>query len=165
MMFYPPRIVPAMKTEIPKWLDNWSFDLFVTLTTNGATLPRKGCRSQHERLTDLLKEWDGRMNRKLAGPKWRRRIEDRMWAFYFLEKPASNPHWHGLVQLRKDWPGMREKQWVIFEEHCGPVWKKLVPAGTVDIKPIFEQRGIEEYVAKTLQYPVSYEHFVTPDLF
>jgi hypothetical protein len=84
--------VPALKTEIPLWLENWKFDRFVTLATNGANLPARILGSRHDRLTGLLEEWDGRMNRKLAGPKWSKRPEDRMWAFYFLEKPAANPH-------------------------------------------------------------------------
>ena len=93
------RLVPELKTEIPLWLENWKFDRFVTLATNGANLTARIFGSRHDRLTGLLEEWDGRMNRKLAGPKWSKRPEDRMWAFYFLEKPAGNPHWHGLVRL------------------------------------------------------------------
>jgi len=111
-----------------------------------------------------LKEWDGRMNRKLAGPKWAERKEDRMWAFYFLEKPAANPHWHGLVRLTPA-PGMLEKQKEMFDLHAERIWKKLVPSGTVKSLPIFDQRGVADYVAKSLPYAVSYEHFVTPDQF
>jgi hypothetical protein len=89
---FPSRLVPALKTEIPLWLENWKFDRFVTLATNGANLPARTFGSRHDRLTGLLEEWDGRMNRKLAGAKWSKRPEDRMWAFYFLEKRAANPH-------------------------------------------------------------------------
>ncbi len=87
-----------------------------------------------------------------------------MWAFYFLEKPAANPHWHGLVRLTPA-PGMLEKQKELFDLHAERIWKKLVPSGTVKSLPIFDQRGVADYVAKSLAYPVSYEHFTTPDEF
>jgi hypothetical protein len=51
--------VPALKTEIPLWLENWKFDRFVTLATNGANLPARTFGSRHDRLTGLLEEWDG----------------------------------------------------------------------------------------------------------
>ena len=164
MSSFPSRLVPALKAEIPLWLENWKFDRFVTLATNGANLPTRTFGSRHDRLTGLLEEWDGRMNRKLAGPKWSTRPEDRMWAFYFLEKPAANPHWHGLVRLTPP-PGMLAKHEELFDRHAESIWKALVPSGTVKSLPIFDQRGVADYVAKSLPYPVSYEYFVTPDQF
>ena len=160
----PSRVVPALKTQIPLWLENWKFDRFVTLATNGANLPARTFGSRHDHLTGLLEEWDGRMNRKLAGPKWSKRPEDRMWAFYFLEKPAANPHWHGLVRLTPP-PGMLAKHGELFDRHAESIWKALVPSGTVKSLPIFDQRGVADYVAKSLPYPVSYAYFVTPDQF
>jgi hypothetical protein len=50
------------------------------------------------------------MHRKLVGRDWVNRVADRMWSFYFLEKPNSNPHWHALIQFCNAWPGLREKQ-------------------------------------------------------
>ena len=103
------------------------------------------------------------MNRRLAGPKWSKRPEDRMWAFYFLEKPAANPHWHGLVRLTPP-PGMLAKHEELL---IGMLTNLEGPRafGTVKSLPIFDQRGVPEYISKSLPYPVSYEHFVTPDQF
>jgi hypothetical protein len=88
-----------------------------------------------------------------------------MWAFYFLEKPNSNPHWHGLVRFftAENKPlGLQES---IFDANAERIWKKLVPSGTVDVQPIPVQRGLIDYVAKMVSYPLSYEQFVTPDEF
>ncbi len=38
-----------------------------------------------------------------------------------------------------------------------------MPSGTVKVLDIYAQRGVAEYVAKQTAYPLSYEHFVTPD--
>jgi hypothetical protein len=165
LTYHPSRVVPALKSAIPLWLENWKFDRFVTLATNDSSSSLRGVGSSLDRVTDLLKEWDGRMHRKLVGSKWSKRVEDRMWAFYFLEKPSSNPHWHGLVQFNKYFPGMAERQAELFDRNAEKIWKKLVPAGTVKSIPIYEQRGVADYVSKTLPYPVSYEHYVTPDQF
>ena len=88
-----------------------------------------------------------------------------MWAFYFLEKPASNPHWHGLIRFVPYVPARAQGREELFDLHAEQIWKDLVPAGTVKTLPIFDQRGVAEYVAKALPYDVSYEHYVTPDQF
>jgi len=102
-------IAPKFRDEIPAWLEQWKFDRFVTLATNRANMPGREFGSHDERLTGLVKEWDGRMNRKLAGPKWAKRRKVRLWAFYFLEKPKANPLRRGLIRLTPP-PGMLEMQ-------------------------------------------------------
>ena len=159
------RVLPALKSEIPAWLEQWKFDRFVTLSTNGSVLPTSSSAPSNRRMTDVLKEWDGRVNRKLVGPDWATKVVDRMWAFYFLEKPASNPHWHGLVRFEPYFPARRQSRAELFDLHAERIWKKLMPKGSVKILPIFDQRGVADYVSKGLPYPVSYEHFVTPDQF
>jgi hypothetical protein len=107
-----PRVVPEYREQIPAWLDRWGFDDFVTLATNNPSLGRaqSGSSADYCRLRDLLRERDSRMHRKLVGRDWVRRKADRMWGFYFLEKPSSNPHWHALIRFCNAWPGLREKQ-------------------------------------------------------
>jgi len=157
--------MPKFKEAIPEWLEQWKFDRFVTLATNGSMLPAGRAGALNDRLTGLLKEWDGRMNRALVGSKWATRKEDRMWAFYFLEKAGSNAHWHGLIKFVPHLPLRAESRADVFDLKAEPVWKRLVPAGTVKTLPIFEQRGVADYIAKALPYAVSYEHFVTADQF
>lgn len=166
-MLEPRRVAPEYREQIPQWLDTFKFDALVTLATNDPSLGWKqsGSSADYLRLRDLLREWDSRMHRKLVGRDWVHRVADRMWGFYFLEKPHSNPHWHALIQFCNAWPGLLEKQQKKLRIHAPLAWARLCPSGTVDIQDITEQRGVAEYVAKTLGYPVSYEHFVTPDEF
>ena len=138
------------------WLENFKFDKFFTLATNDSVPPA--------RMRDLLREWDGRMNRKLVGNKWVERIEDRMFPFYFLEKPITNPHWHGLVRFVGDEP-KRVKQQLIFDEQIEKLWRKLVPTGTAVVRQVYDQKGANEYVAKELYHELQYMQMVTPDEF
>ncbi len=90
-----------------------------------------------------------------------------MFAFWFLEKPNSNPHWHGLVRFFSNCDTLHE---VAVQEGlvCSlaePVWKRLVPSGSVKVRPITCQNGIAKYVAKELGNELSYNHFITPDEF
>ena len=86
-----------------------------------------------------------------------------MWAFYFLEKPNDNPHWHGLVRFFTFENKPLAIQESIFDENAERIWKRLVPSGTVDVQPIPVQRGVINYVAKMVAHPLSYEQFITPD--
>jgi hypothetical protein len=157
---------PEIGASIPEWLDRWHYDRFITLATNDPSLAiHSSNKSGLERMRRLLKEWDARVNRKVVGPKWSERPEDRTWGFYFLEKAGSNPHWHGLVQFFPPWPESREKYESEFDEWAPIYWKQLMPSGSVDIQNIADQRGINEYVCKSAGFAVSYENFVVPDEF
>jgi hypothetical protein len=162
---YISRVAPSLASEIPKWLDTFKFDRFLTLATNDSAWQLKGPHLTMDRLTDILREWDARINRKVVGPQWLSQPEDRIWAFYFLEKPQSNPHWHALVRFHPPHPGYELTMMERFDNHAEPIWKKLVPAGSVQSLPIFKQTGVTKYIAKSLPYLVSYEHYVTPDQF
>ena len=45
----------------------------------------------YARLRTLLRKFDARMNHRILGKKWAIRDYDRIWAFWFLEKPNANP--------------------------------------------------------------------------
>jgi hypothetical protein len=103
------------------------------------------------------------MNHALLGYKWAKRDPDRIFAFYFLEKPNDNPHWHGLVRFFPIDDFSHDEQAKIFDENADQIWKKLVRSGSTDIQPVTCQKGVIDYVSKMLAYPLSYEFFVTPD--
>lgn len=153
-----------MRTDVAEWLNQWRFDRFITLATNDPVTfdgPHRGPAL----IRDRLRAWDARINRKLIGPKWRQRREDRIRGFYFLEKPVSNPHWHGLVQFFPPWPECREEYELQFDLCSPEIWKQLVPTGTVDIQKIVCQRRVIEYAVKSLDNNISYSNFVIPDEF
>jgi hypothetical protein len=162
----PPRVVPEMRTEIPGWLDQWRFSRFVTLAFNDPTsadarIP--GSSLKFGFLRERLRRWDAHMNHALLGKHWAERYADRMFAFYTLEKANVNPHWHGLVRFFSGSGISVSDQERVFDEQAEPCWKKLVRSGTVDVQPITSQQGVSNYVAKTLAYELSYEHYVIPD--
>jgi hypothetical protein len=129
---FPRELRPELK-ELRDWLDQWSFSRFVTLATNHI-----GNGSQNA-LLSKLKQWDARMNRALEGRDWAKRPEDRFWAFYFLEKPIANPHWHGLVRLFSIDDDHRKQQEEIFDERASLYWERLSPGGTAKVKTNYSQ--------------------------
>ena len=163
-----PEIIPSLKTEIPSWLEQWKFDRYVTLATNDPSLagkPRQGSSIPHGFVRDRLREWDGRVNHAILGKHWAKRHSDRMWSFFFLEKPNANPHWHGLVRFFPVDNMEISYQERMFDDNAERIWKELMPSGSVDIQVITAQRGLADYISKMTPYEVSYEHFVTPDEF
>lgn len=161
-------IVPRFRDELPAWLDRWPFTRFVTLAFNDPNIAARGIGSRrpHPLLRERLRKWDAFLNRALVGHYWMKRPEDRMFAFYSLEKATVNPHWHGLVRFFEG--GGRHtiaEQEAIFDKVAEANWRKLVPSGTVDVQPVHSQTGVARYIAKTLGYPLSYEYYVVPDEF
>jgi hypothetical protein len=165
-MFYPSRTVPREKQALIEWIDQWNFSRFVTLATNDRSLDEARLPTSKlplGKLRERLRQWDARMNHAILGKHWAERDADRIWAFYFLENAKTNPHWHGLIRFFPVDNFPEAEQWRIFDENAQPIWEKLVPSGSVDVQPINLQRGVIEYVAKQVSYPLSFEYFVTPD--
>jgi hypothetical protein len=167
-MMHPSRTPPAAIDLIPEWLDNWRFHFFVTLSTNDADMGSRSSVGSNERysyLRDRLREFDARMNRQLLGREWQR-SPDRMFGFWFLEKPDVNPHWHGLVRFFAS--GDMDKlalQKAVFQREALKIWTELVPSGEVDIQLIADQPYVSKYVVKSLGHDVNYSNFVVPDQF
>src|SRR4051794_26106847 len=81
------RVAPEYREQIPAWLDRFEFDVFVTLAANDPS--KSGGSAEYVLLRDIVREWDSRMHRKLVGRDWVNRVADRMWGFYFIEKPKQ----------------------------------------------------------------------------
>jgi len=167
----PPDEISALK----EWLDTeFKFTHFITLATNDSRvalrtrnkLASKDSQLKNERLRDLLREWDARVNRELNGPKWLQHKEELTFWFAFFEKPVSNPHWHLLFRI--DFfdhllPDPRlDRLTVVATAH----WQKLVPSGSVSVKQITARsERVTDYVAKELGHNVQYESYIVPDDF
>lgn len=110
---------------------------FVTLTFNPSkTLPSSTSRGNYnnwsvDKAVDALKHWHARLDRKLLGPDWRKSTKNEMRSEFiaFVEHPNSNIHWHLILKLHS--PNEN-----VFLTEAEAIWEKLVPSGTVDIKPI-----------------------------
>ena len=125
--------------------DGWNFA--ITLTFNRTTT--------HKNAQKKLAIWNGRLNKKLYGPKWRERNKS-VFFYAFPEKIDSNYHYHLLCRVDKD---LIEK--VYF--HSPIIWKKLVRSSECHIKKLITdqaQADWVEYITKELWNKLNYDNFV-----
>lgn len=166
---YPSSFDPAKAAaEWRNWVAQWKWDRFVTITFNeaGNGRPVTGLSDSGVMvLKDKLKEWDGRMQRKVVGSNWAAVHDHRMFCIYTLEKPHVNPHWHGLVHFYKVNDDERRRQAETFDQWANAMWKKLVPSGDVDVKPVYDDTGAIGYIGKSLLDKLNFEHWVPQDEF
>ena len=119
--------------------DEWTF--FVTLTFSDPT-------TRPEWMYNRLKNWDQRTNRRILGSAYRDKEHERVEWMAFPEKFNVNPHWHLAVKLTPkiqdlELTGGRKS----FSGAAKHSWCKLVPRGTVDIRPI-DEAGVNDYITK-----------------
>jgi hypothetical protein len=138
--FFTGRRADHLRSAFVTWLDRYAWTHFVSLATNDSS----GSISE-VRMRALLREWDSRLNRRILGPKWTQKPDERLFAAYFLEKPETNPHWHALVIGESE----------IF-------WKQLIGSGTVNVQPVNLKLGIASYITKEIGGMVQYNSFVVP---
>ena len=111
-------------------------------------------RGARERFGALLAHIDS----FYLGRKWAKFPSDeRTLAFAVMEHVESNLHLHAVMNLPRDRPNRS----VTNAETLIPAeWKKLVPAGSCDIKPITDLRGAASYMTKELNNPRNWDHFI-----
>lgn len=149
-----------LQEAITEFLMEHRFTHFVTLTTHEPTLSDESMRSR-------LKQWDARVNRAIVGPKWCKHKDELIFFFAFLEAPGVNPHWHLLLRV-DDSPLSTKKTDSLTLLSCSTsAWKRLSPAGTVDLQEIYSMADkiLVNYVGKQLRNMAQYNSFVTPDEF
>lgn len=145
---------PRTKAEWVKFLKSYDFTHFVTLALNDPMISLA-------RADRLLRSWEARMNYLFVGSRWSRRPDERIFAFYFLEKPSANPHWHGLVMFDPD-PIVSAEQAFTMEWVGEQRLKRIHPSGTFRMKPIYDLDGVVRYATKDLGNEVSYLSFRLP---
>ena len=149
------------KSTMASWLaTEFTFTHFVTLATNDNTLSPAVLRRR-------LRNWDARVNRRLYGQKWQKHADDALWYFAFLEKPASNPHWHLLLRLVGRWGEDPLGDIARFSRTAASTWRDVTPSGTTNVQQIRANtyKTVSDYVAKELRGELQYSSFVTPDEF
>lgn len=119
-----------------------NFDYFVTLAFNDVGVNISRARR-------CLNVWDAKVNRKLIGPKWAKKPDERMLWVFVLEKPQTNIHWHGLIRIND---GLKTP----FRTVAADRWKNLVRSGTSDVQAIRSMEGLAGYVAKQVNYELCY---------
>ncbi|MBO9399944.1 hypothetical protein J7399_10415 [Shimia sp. R9_1] len=146
----------SIRDAMREWLGPMYFTHLVTLTTNDQSFKR-------ERMKDRLRNWDGRVNREIVGPKWLKRYDERINWIAFPEKAGVNPHWHLLLQLTSDQIrdlGASND----FNRIVKRTWSKLVPSGSSDVElikaSVADSTTVADYVTKSLGYEPNIEDFV-----
>ena len=134
----------------------WEFSVTLAFNAAGSSLSPEVCRYK-------LKGWEARVNEALLGREWARR--PGVSGLYVLEKPSTNPHWHGLVRLPTSVSQNGKNDHDFFPGLAISCWKTLVPAGSVDVQEVYDSKGAAKYISKSLNGNVEYCNFVVPGEF
>jgi hypothetical protein len=82
----------VLRDTFANWLVSFDVDWFITLNFN-RPISIEGARHQ-------FKEWLGRVDRSLLGPKWHRKpSSERTFAVATIENPDRNTHLHLLLKF------------------------------------------------------------------
>jgi hypothetical protein len=99
-----------------------------------------------------------RLNRSALGPHWGKKPDEQVFAFWFLEKPQTNTHWHGVLWLEPShFEKLSKKR--TAEHEISQIWSQISPRGTVNFVLLQDKPGWIDYIAKELQSPLQYESF------
>lgn len=164
--YQPASQIGRFRTEMLPWLNQYNFDLYVTLASNGGVNRAQSKTNPHiiEQMTDRLKHWDAMINFDIHGKGWNKN-PDRLFAFWFVEKVGVNPHWHGLLRFGDGDEAAPPEYSRTVHEMAQIRWRKCVPSGTAEVIDIYGQPGVVEYVTKELSYRSSFDGFVLPGQF
>ncbi len=122
-------------------------DWFVTLTFNRTGYSYAAAKVQLER-------FHARLDRLQLGKHWSQSTE-RTEFIAVPEIRNGTLHYHLFLKLATD-----PRNGFDWEGSAPGLWKKIVPAGTVNIQPIGDKRRRAEYVTKDAWRCASIEHFV-----
>lgn len=142
-----------MRRELRNKLLDYDFTYFITLASNHQPLG-------YSRMRELLKSWDARVNREINGPKWVKRLDERLVWFAFPEKMDVNPHWHLIVQVD---PHIENAARAARTERLPEIghmhWLSLVRQGSFDCQSV-ESSGVIQYITKMSTEETHFEKFV-----
>lgn len=101
-----------------------------------------------------LRRLQAMVDRSLLGPRWQQKQSGRTMYIAIAEHPHSNLHFHAVFAVPT-----RPQQ---FPVRLQQAWKKLAPAGDVDIKQYYSL-GASAYSTKTIRAPLSHLTFYSPN--
>lgn len=166
---WPKALDPSRQArEIQLWLLRWEFTHFVTLTFSDPEAGLSTVRGSNLPglyLEERLKKWDALVNSKLLGRNWQARTADRIFWVATLEKPKHSPHYHLLMKFPQNDRHDMATGHKLFDAYAEPIWRKLVPAGTADVKRINSQRQLAKYILKSFHIDVDFNLLILPDEF
>ncbi len=134
------------RAALIRWIADLKPDLYVTFVFNAAISLRTA--------QDRLEAFHARMDRKLLGPKWQDKADDRTRYIAFAEKVGSNIHFHAVFNL----PTGKARE---FAAAAPAIWKALAPAGNLDIQDVTYAEGVADYITKEIR-PETCEQMLLP---
>lgn len=124
------------RAALIRWIADLKPDLYVTFVFNTAMTLRTA--------QDRLEAFQARVDRKLLGPKWQDKSDNRTRYIAFAEKVDSNIHIHAVFQV----PTGESRE---FAAAAPAFWKALAPAGNLDIQDVTHAEGVADYITKEIR--------------
>lgn len=141
-----PSKVEAYRTALADMITASEPALFVTFAFNRTTSIEVAVQQVHA--------FHGRADRKLLTKQWVERPWLRSRYIAVIENADTNLHVHAAFQVRGC------PKWFAA---CGPaIWTKLVPSGSLDIRPVTYAAGLGSYLAKQIT-PQTSERLIVSD--
>lgn len=134
------------RAALIRWIGEFKPSLYVTFVFNSVISARSA--------EDRLEEFHQRIDRALLGPKWHQMADKRSQYVAFIEKATTNLHIHAVFHL----PTGGDKK---FVSKAAGKWKKLAPAGNLDIQPVTYAEGVADYITKEIR-PDTSEQMLLP---
>ncbi|PZO01659.1 MAG: hypothetical protein DCF29_14910 [Alphaproteobacteria bacterium] len=107
--------------------------LFITLAFNRKTSSAVAAR--------LLAVFDARVARATVGRFWVERVSERPKYIAVVENAKKNLHLHLVVTCTP-------AQAAIIIRMAEPAWAAIVPAGSADIRVVYNEAGLGSYMSK-----------------
>lgn len=128
------------------WIDRvmaFASSHFVTLATNwdGDGMPQTEL-SQIASFNRLFGVWRDAVDKRLLGIRFRKKIDERIMGWKFIEHPSTNIHAHLLINFHWD------QDPAVVSALMAAKWNALCPSGSFDIRPIHDRVGIVDYCTK-----------------
>lgn len=121
----------SLKQAYTELCYRYSPNLMITLATNQAWSSVK--------MTSLIGEFAYRVDQRALGRKcFKQPTAMRADGIFFIEKPNTNVHAHGIVRVPYDLVGAKD------------IWEKLCPSGTIEIQKI-SSPGFASYCTKEFE--------------
>ncbi len=109
--------------------------LAITLAFNRDTTPASAARD--------LKHLHARLDRMVLGPGWAKRVDDRSTYVTVVEHADTNLHIHLALGCAPEFVDS-------IASAVPPIWKQMVPSGSVVVEPITDATGWGNYLAKAI---------------
>lgn len=93
----------------------------------------------------LIGFWLQRMDRKVLGAQYLKKLSDRANLMGMFEHVDDNIHLHGLFLSPRRVPALSREE---IETLGNRFWKKLIPSGDLDVRLITAQEGARKYLTK-----------------